>query len=133
MESAAESLPVRECGLKSHCLPLFFGCHLVTPRAGVWIEIKMISIHLFPQSVTPRAGVWIEIWIVNIVMGCDCASLPVRECGLKSLFFIGITCLNSVTPRAGVWIEILLYIAISFHILVTPRAGVWIEIALILS
>ena len=34
--------------------------------------------------VTPRAGVWIEI-IVGEVMSASSLSLPVRECGLKSI------------------------------------------------
>ncbi len=75
------SLPVRECGLKFFS-PFFFFWNIVTPRAGVWIEILNIIVNYY-YSVTPRAGVWIEI---------TCIITP------------GIP--NCVTPRAGVWIEI---------------------------
>ncbi len=34
---------------------------MVTPRAGVWIEIGYANIYLYQGYVTPRAGVWIEI------------------------------------------------------------------------
>ena len=34
---------------------------LVTPFAGVWIEILSQSPHPLRENVTPFAGVWIEI------------------------------------------------------------------------
>ena len=34
------SLPTRECGLKSHSQSCIQGYGLVTPYAGVWIEIE---------------------------------------------------------------------------------------------
>ena len=55
------SLPVRECGLKYLLFYILLRCNLVTPRAGVWIEIAS-SLSAYPMAlVTPRAGVWIEI------------------------------------------------------------------------
>ena len=33
----------------------------VTPYAGVWIEIRYLTIIGLPINVTPYAGVWIEI------------------------------------------------------------------------
>ena len=38
---------------------------LVTPRAGVWIEMSTTSSIKIKPTVTPRAGVWIEIsgWV----------------------------------------------------------------------
>ncbi len=56
---------------------------MVTPFAGVWIEILRSAISCAFLRVTPFAGVWIEI-----------LSKPV-------VFVAG-----SVTPFAGVWIEI---------------------------
>ena len=55
------SLPVRECGLK--CRNLFCLCKMpmVTPRAGVWIEMIYMIEMICSTNVTPRAGVWIEI------------------------------------------------------------------------
>ena len=55
---------------------------VVTPLAGVWIEIRIGAKLLKLKHVTPLAGVWIEISapIINDV-------LPI------------------VTPLAGVWIE----------------------------
>ena len=77
------SLPSRECGLKSS-----YTCHelweaIVTPFAGVWIEIFTPNSHHDDEDVTPFAGVWIEIRhlrkYINLLL---------------------------VTPFAGVWIEI---------------------------
>ena len=34
---------------------------MVTPRAGVWIEMNDIAFANADMKVTPRAGVWIEI------------------------------------------------------------------------
>ncbi len=55
----------------------------VAPRAGAWIEITVVILLIFRQTVAPRAGAWIEI-------ECDTA----------------IHGLNIVAPRAGAWIEI---------------------------
>ena len=57
---------------------------MVTPLAGVWVEIMSISSFLISISVTPLAGVWVEI----------------EEKRLSNLKYI-------VTPLAGVWVEIL--------------------------
>ena len=54
------SLPVRECGLKSHLSLLFALAEIVTPCAGVWIEMML-----------------------SIATALTLPSLPVRECGLK--------------------------------------------------
>ncbi len=35
---------------------------IVTPHAGVWIEIGLLPLFISLVSVTPHAGVWIEIW-----------------------------------------------------------------------
>ncbi len=56
---------------------------MVTPLAGVWIEIWPQLIHPLALPVTPLAGVWIEIFEPDRMM-----------LNLK------------VTPLAGVWIEI---------------------------
>ena len=55
----------------------------VTPYAGVWIEIEEIALLKKSVSVTPYAGVWIEI-AEKIPLSNAVASLPTRECGLKS-------------------------------------------------
>ncbi len=41
-----------------------YGAALVTPLAGVWIEMLADKDILIPGTVTPLAGVWIEIKIV---------------------------------------------------------------------
>ena len=56
---------------------------MVTPLAGVWIEISVILTFPSFSTVTPLAGVWIEMCPAHILRG----GLP-------------------VTPLAGVWIEI---------------------------
>ena len=97
---------MRECGLKSEGQEAAEQKPEVTPRAGVWIEISVIT----PMPAVRR-------------------SLPVRECGLKSITYPLSLCLRLVTPRAGVWIEILRHPEEWMAVRVTPRAGVWIEIS----
>ncbi len=74
---------MRECGLKLKYKKAHDKLAVVTPRAGVWIEIGIICPKIAIKTVTPRAGVWIEITRQMVYS----ASVP-------------------VTPRAGVWIEI---------------------------
>ena len=79
------SLPSRECGLKSFWSFSLRIAVLVTPFAGVWIEIPVApEIALTRDIVTPFAGVWIEI--------------PQNRFHPSH---------SSVTPFAGVWIEII--------------------------
>ena len=54
--------------------------------------------------VTPLAGVWIEITkrLLDVVRT---ASLPLRECGLKLRMRSSLSGICQVTPLAGVWIE----------------------------
>ena len=56
--------------------------------------------------VTPLAGVWIEIKNVEIFFNTCYTSLPLRECGLKFLQSTQGCLPPAVTPLAGVWIEI---------------------------
>ena len=56
---------------------------LVTPYAGVWIEIAVQSTNDNISSVTPYAGVWIEIIKSKRNIRTRYKSLPTRECGLK--------------------------------------------------
>ena len=56
---------------------------MVTPFAGVWIEIIKLSRNSLQIYVTPFAGVWIEI--------------PLSDVNWSRI---------AVTPFAGVWIEI---------------------------
>ena len=55
--------------------------------------------------VTPYAGVWIEIGM-DASARVNAASLPTRECGLKLVQKIHPNTVLVVTPYAGVWIEI---------------------------
>ena len=77
--------------------------------------------------VTPLAGVWIEIFFLFSHSPTN-QSLPLRECGLKFYRIHHKFHLNRVTPLAGVWIEIPLQSAHFVNGVVTPLAGVWIEI-----
>ena len=55
---------------------------VVTPYAGVWIEIRSQCHTIICYTVTPYAGVWIEI--TNTYQPTRVlVSLPTRECGLK--------------------------------------------------
>ena len=58
------------------------GDNVVTPCAGVWIEIYLMGKSTLTNSVTPCAGVWIEICFMRGASALF-TSLPVRECGLK--------------------------------------------------
>ena len=60
--SSVESLPTRECGLKSEESVISLVVTSVTPYAGVWIEIIFILQIKLYDIVTPYAGVWIEIY-----------------------------------------------------------------------
>ena len=55
---------------------------MVTPYAGVWIEMAKATHTAVHLLVTPYAGVWIEIvWLFFVATVSE--SLPTRECGLK--------------------------------------------------
>ena len=56
----------------------------VTPLAGVWIEILFRAHSNLQGQVTPLAGVWIEIKCYVCLIN-EILSLPLRECGLKLL------------------------------------------------
>ena len=101
--------------------------YIVTPFAGVWIEIicfKGIS-HLLP--VTPFAGVWIEIFL----RFCSRPNHPVTPFAgvwIEISDIVSQIAKHGVTPFAGVWIEIAMALFVPIKRLVTPFAGVWIEI-----
>ena len=80
---------------------------VVTPFAGVWIEIFFALRFSAKSVVTPFAGVWIEILSPSGVR-LPAVSLPLRECGLKSHLPVFALWWKDVTPFAGVWIEIVL-------------------------
>ena len=50
---------------------------------------------------------WIEIAVEENDFNLS-VSLPLRECGLKSVFYEALWSEAEVTPLAGVWIEILI-------------------------
>ena len=77
------SLPSRECGLKCSGKSFVDTAYIVTPFAGVWIEITLRQRMISVFHVTPFAGVWIEINMTDIQ-----------------------NAYQGVTPFAGVWIEI---------------------------
>ena len=56
--------------------------YMVTPYAGVWIEMIVSNNDSRLFCVTPYAGVWIEIEITPYISSRS-ESLPTRECGLK--------------------------------------------------
>ena len=76
--------------------------------------------------VTPLAGVWVEI-LMSMGSNWNILSLPSRECGLKFLRqpYQGFS--EIVTPLAGVWVEIFLRLDSHLPDFVTPLAGVWVE------
>ncbi len=103
---------------------------LVTPCAGVWIEMS------FNCRITERnlslpvreCGLKSAFYCIP---GSNMWSLPVRECGLKFLVQYITPSAFHVTPCAGVWIEIHTHLPCKPNVIVTPCAGVWIEISLL--
>ena len=76
------SLPSRECGLKLPEINSFFDCILVTPFAGVWIEISLCTAYTFRTQSLPSRECGLKL-----LQACNRIkrhlSLPSRECGLK--------------------------------------------------
>ena len=109
----------KECGPSSRSW--------VTPFAGVWIEITWGLWQNGRRLVTPFAGVWIEMYITRAEHEEFRRSLPLRECGLKCPGRTQSRRRKMVTPFAGVWIEIQKAERKPTLPPVTPFAGVWIE------
>ena len=101
------SLPLRECGLKSHLIPNKY--------------------HLIPSLPLRECG--LKSYILSTCLKRACGSLPLRECGLKFNMVDSALLSSEVTPFAGVWIEIRETLGRRKNGTVTPFAGVWIEIA----
>ena len=60
--TATPSLPLRECGLKLSARVVFSISALVTPLAGVWVEMLCEYVGVIQENtVTPLAGVWVEM------------------------------------------------------------------------
>ena len=98
---------------------------LVTPLAGVWIEITGISSFVACYLVTPLAGVWIEI-DGNVWTLWRTTSLPLRECGLKLHLHSCRHVSSRHSPCGSVDWNSRLTIQARIQV-VTPLAGVWIE------
>ncbi len=56
-----KSHPSRVCGLKYQRWKTRLAKTIVTPLAGVWIEMNLQTAIGDTTTVTPLAGVWIEI------------------------------------------------------------------------
>ena len=81
--SLLQSLPVRECGLKSNGRGASANYGVVTPRAGVWIEIaKDPDRHPGDNRLLPVRECGLK-YCSHHQSSTNAASLPVRECGLK--------------------------------------------------
>ena len=71
----------------------------VTPLVGVWIEIQINCRSFERMKVTPLVGVWIEI-VYFKCNSCHKGSLPLWECGLKSVnIYYGV----DVEPSLPLW------------------------------
>ena len=142
---------MRECGLKFGKSIRSILIRMVTPLAGVWVEIFRWS--LFRISGKGGSLPLRECGLKYspfLQMGYNCQSLPLRECGLKYLPTPKEAAGCAVTPLAGVWVEISLGKLLPpwiqslplrecglkssfgcrflYRIQVTPLAGVWVEI-----
>ena len=115
----------------------------------MWIEILLPTSSVCNYIVTPLAGVWIEIYCrldllvpteslplrecgLKLASGGCCgwlaASLPLRECGLKYLLWHPSLIYPPSLPlrECGLKFSPLHGYSVGLH--VTPLAGVWIEI-----
>ena len=77
--------------------------------------------------VTPYAGVWIEIFEKEIVI-TESESLPTRECGLKSEFTVLVVSPSPSLPTRECGLKYYKKQIRNQLLQVTPYAGVWIEI-----
>ena len=66
--------------------------------------------------------------IIPLVLIFGIRSLPLWECGLKSIKLVCCDVACIVTPLVGVWIEICNSSGTIDDVVVTPLVGVWIEI-----
>ena len=110
------SLPSRECGLKWHILILIDIVFPSLPSRECGLKSFCPCTPMITGVVTPFAGVWIEIRGKHQKMR-GIVSLPSRECGLKYVIALHERKFFIVTPFAGVWIEIayLPYLLDSWH------------------
>ena len=79
--------------------------------------------------VTPGAGVWIEIELLPPTAD-GLTSLPVRECGLKSMVLLAHPNPIPSLPVRECGLKYLLEALDAEPVTVTPGAGVWIEISI---
>ena len=124
---------------------------IVTPLAGVWIEILSFLYADAAASTSlpsrecglksrrkrrsctgatgslPSRECGLKFTVFHVFAGYT-LSLPSRECGLKLVPSVCSKCKGTVTPLAGVWIEIYNRYTPCYMCIVTPLAGVWIEI-----
>ena len=100
----------------------------VTPRAGVWIEIGEGRPKAYWGYVTPRAGVWIEMGGHMKRVAAESQSLPVRECGLKFSGYRHHRATGTSLPVRECGLKFWQIVHEQLGHQVTPRAGVWIEI-----
>ena len=125
------SLPLRGCGLKWFWNRQILQNGIVTPLAGVWIEIEKTQSSIKNlHNVTPLAGVWIEIASGGSFFIMP-ASLPLRGCGLKWNTPYNATSLYCHSPCGGVDWNTVINDCVASCDIVTPLAGVWIEILLV--
>ena len=119
------SLPTRECGLKSIAVTILVIWYLVTPYAGVWIEIIKMSADPSNKLVTPYAGVWIEIESIGQNQTGGNESLPTRECGLKYCRYGGqVDVLESLPTReCGLKFKVKRIILLKLESLPTRECG----------
>ena len=122
------SLPLRECGLKSKRLPAHGGQLLSLPLRECGLKLWLVRHRKKKYSVTPLAGVWIEMSIVSPLYMADITSLPLRECGLKLLRKTKSKCRSTSLPLRECGLKSHLTHLIYKLVNVTPLAGVWIEI-----
>ena len=95
------SLPLRECGLKS--------CRYCTGRLGTAsLPLRECGLKFIwtvqnadGRVVTPLAGVWIEMRAIQIIAKL-LASLPLRECGLKYGYYLNMRHSDGHSPCGSV-------------------------------
>ena len=81
------------------------GKGVVTPFAGVWIEIGSFDYNTAIRGSPPSRGCGLKLDMLPTAYWVD-GSPPSRGCGLKFKEIIARLNRYRVTPFAGVWIEI---------------------------
>ena len=122
------SLPLRECGLKSDAEQTYLDSLRHSPCGSVDWNSTYNAFKKAGKVVTPLAGVWIEIILLMRLCQSIRKSLPLRECGLKFICYATAFLVDQSLPLRECGLKLGRMEQVRARGGVTPLAGVWIEI-----